>query len=141
MPSFHGFSGVPRVQPVAPRLVETLDSLLYIDASRHLSILVQRGFRSDGASVPRAGWLGIRSNWLELLSYGLLHDYLYREDAHVIVFGKAQLVPSRNWADVTGRRALLSQDGNPRRDANRIYLGTRLAGKAYWHKRTVGWRG
>jgi hypothetical protein len=131
----------PAVRPAGPHLIETLDAVTYRDRGLGFSVVIPPGLHSDGASVPGIGWAFLRGvHWIDLLPYGILHDYLYRADAVLLVASQVVFVPGRLWADRVGAQALATLGAAQARVARRVKLATMLGGGGSWHRRYVGWR-
>jgi len=103
-------------------------SQLLKDLYGHPDIVIQKGFETDLASVPRMPilyWLwGGRAHY-----EGVLHDFLYRKNA----------VPSvkRSVADKVFLEAMKVR-GKSRRVRWPMYFGVRIGGWTAYHKRLVG---
>ncbi len=129
----------PAFRGVGGRFVRTLEAIAYSDPARGLVAVVPPGFYSDGASVPSWAWALLRSGWVELLPFGLLHDYLYRKGAQVFLNGESFPVPGRSWADTTGVEALRTLGEGERKDARLVRPALWLAGSSRWQRRNVVW--
>jgi hypothetical protein len=103
------------------------DDLLFRDEYGRITI-IQKGFQTDLASVPRVPivfmlW-GDRAH-----REAVLHDYFYRTNSVPLV--------SRSEADNYFRLAMISR-GQPWRIYYPMYLGVRAGGGSAYHKYPVG---
>lgn len=124
---------------ISAGLIETLEPLVYVDGFRGFRVHIKAGFCCDGASVPAWAWALLRSGWVELLPCGILHDYLYRLFARVIVAGEPIEVPGRLWADRTMAEAMRTRSSTAR-DAGLIRPALLIGGWRAWQRRTADWR-
>lgn len=96
-----------------------------VDAARGTAAPV--GFRTDGASVPRALWSFVGSPFApDVLEAAIDHDHAYQ-------FG----VPDRRSADDLFRTALVKR-GASRFRARLYWLGVRAFGWFYWRRCRYG---
>lgn len=88
------------------------------------AVLVHRGFRCDGASIPRLLWRVMgHPLQMPLLPYALAHDIAYA----------AELWP-RNVCDNRMLRDILNDGHIPRLKAYMIYAAIRLGGGWVWRR-------
>lgn len=116
-----------------------LEPLAYIDSIRGFEATVPRGFFSDGASVPDWAWIRLGAGFVELLPFGLLHDYLVREGATIRVAGEDVPVPSCRWADTVMAEAMRTRSSTAS-DARLVRWALAISW-GYWHAKPVDWRG
>lgn len=90
-------------------------------------VRVARGFRSDGASIPRLLWRALGSPYdPDVFAAAIAHDAMYR----------GEVVPRRD-ADAAFL-ALLAASGVRRRRRLLLWLGVRLFGWLVWRRHTPG---
>ncbi len=114
------------------------------------SLVVPRGFRYDGASVPRIVWTltGILPDGL-IRAGALIHDWLYANGGslpflsfsmHVPKPGGWEDMPSAKWSRKAADRMfgrLLREAGVSRRRRRAAYLAVRAFGWWPWYSRAV----
>lgn len=138
---WRGFSREPAVRGIGDGLLETLEPLVYVDEIHipAFRVHVPAGFVSDGASVPRWGWPLLRAGFMALLPPGLLHDYLSRILARIVVAGELVPVPGKLWAARVMAESMRTRHGITAADAKKVQLAVSVA-PGYWQRRAVGWR-
>lgn len=86
-----------------------------------LNVTIQKGFRSDGMSVPRFFWRSVGPRIApKTIGPSIAHDYLY--SVHVI---------GRSAADRWYREVLIG-NGYSRIRAYEVWLGVRIGGGSHW---------
>jgi hypothetical protein len=136
------------IQPVGPGTLRTASTLSYrgvYKGDTKFEIIVPSGFQCDGASVPKFAWAMLRSHWLDLLPFGVIHDYVYRKMATItLILPSGDLrridVPGRWWADKACCGALRTLGAGPAKDAWKVRGALVAGGWTAWQKKPVGWR-
>jgi hypothetical protein len=125
------------MRKVSEREIVLLQQLEYRDDVLGFAVLIPRGFRCDGSSVPTWAWSLLGGTWLEWVEEGCLHDYLSRRGATVIILRTGQRIPvTCPQAAGIFREALVA--GGARRYAARVAQGTVIAAApTYWHRKAV----
>jgi len=109
--------------PVPHDNVYNLDTSIYIDG-----VKIPKGFRWDGASIPRFLWALIYSPFHpDVMAPSMVHDYLYRyhdgQDGNRVFTRKA--------ADDLFEKLLIA-NGVATETVNTMYSGVRIGGKSSW---------
>ena len=102
-----------------------LDDIIFIDKKRGFKLIVRKGFRCDGGSVPQSFWTTIYDPYATraLLSF-ILHDALY-----------ASRLFQRDESD-TILLEFLMELGSCWLKRNKIWSGVRIWGDRAWNDRT-----
>lgn len=110
--------------------------LLNMDGAT-FEIVIPKGFRFDGASIPRPFWAFLSPVGL-LLVPGLIHDYAYRHDQLWQLNESGEVVPFREKAGKDFWDALFLAVG---KDVNGFFLvdwiawlGVRIGGRGAWNR-------
>lgn len=103
-------------------------------------ITVPRGFRWDGASVPRAVWTlsGLQQDGL-IRAAALIHDWIYHHDGKLPLGSQQEFEPGVGWIDIIGTWT--------RQDADKLFarmmrdsgIEPRYVRRAYVAVRAFGW--
>jgi hypothetical protein len=130
----------PLIIPVSEREYELVEDYAYVWYIRGLrrEIMACKGFRHDGASVPRLLWtlIGLRPDGL-VRAAALLHDYLYRHGG-VLPLGcmwVEQDMDPRPWTRKDADRLfarVMRESGVSKLKRRLAYLGVRVGGRRAW---------
>ncbi len=83
--------------------------------------IIPKDFETDLASVPRLLWPIFAPQYSGFVAPAILHDYLYRCNAHI----------TRKYADEVLYSALISENVTPF-TASKFYIGVRLFGGSHY---------
>ena len=128
--------------PVGARQYELVETYGYgwdKDGVSH-ELVVPRGFRYDGASVPRALWslIGLRPDGL-VRAAALLHDWIYRHGGRLPPGSyRRDDGEGGDWTrEATDRlfARVMRESGVSKLKRRLAYLGVRVGGRRSWRKR------
>lgn len=89
-------------------------------------VFIEKGFRWNGASIPKALWTAVGSPFQpDFMAPSLVHDYLYK-NGYLLGY-------SREAADSLFKKLLLSNGVNPKK-AELMYLAVKAAGFPHYKK-------
>lgn len=128
--------------PINNRLYELAEnvSTRWVYREKEHRILINKGFKWDGATIPRAFWsiLGYFPSGL-LLTPSLWHDEIYKKKGWVFCHIALQSVHvNRLHCDQLFYMHMI-QSGVTKKDATKLYKIVRRFGWWYWKDFSKGW--
>lgn len=98
---------------------ELISDFVYRVSDTHF-ITVPKGFRTDGASIPRAFWSTVGHPFEEYFESAVIHDYLYRKG-----------IGTKKNADKIFLQAMTDQGVNPIK-RKIMYYAVKMFGRGAW---------
>jgi len=114
-----GFLSELKVKKVGHEDFELIDDFIYQENDDKF-IIVPKGFRTDGASIPRQFWSIVGNPFEEYFESAVVHDYLYRKK-----------IGTKSHADKVFLQAMKDQGVNPIK-RRIMYWAVKYFGKGSW---------
>ena len=127
----------PAVRPAGNHLIQTLEPIVYNGSGYRIEI--PKGFVCDGASVPGFAWALMRSHWIDLMVFGVLHDWCFRTDATIRDGKEIVPVPGWRWSNRECCNALETLGETQKADAWKVRPALAIGSWWSYHKKPVGW--